>query len=94
MQNDNISNSSLLNKFTIIFIVFVSFIKSNEDKSITELSISGLLNNQYQYGNIKHHSNDILSSGILSDFKFKYRNFKIINQMFLSTDSNNTKKGG
>jgi len=94
VQNNNIFNSSLLNKFIIIFIVFVSFLKGKEDKSITELSISGLLNNQYQYGNIKHHSNDILSSGILSDFKFKYRNFKIINQMFLSTDSNSTKKGG
>tara|TARA_Y100001970_G_scaffold291614_1_gene429445 strand:- start:435 stop:1727 length:1293 start_codon:yes stop_codon:yes gene_type:complete len=82
-----------LNKLLIIPIIFVSFLKASVNYSKTELSIFALLNNN-RYGDIKHHNNDILNSGILSDFKFKYGNFKIINQMFLSTDSNSTKKGG
>mgnify|MGYP001416050936 CR=1 FL=1 len=78
----------------LLLIILVSLIQANISQSKTELSISTLLNNHYQYGEIKHHKNDILKSGILSDFKFQYGDFKIINQMFLSTDSNSTKKGG
>lgn len=78
----------------LLLFFFISLIQANISQSKTELSISALLNNHHKYGQIKHHKNDILKSGILSDFKFQYGDFEIINQMFLSTDSNSTQKGG
>ena len=56
-------------------------------------SLAGRYNNT-SYGEIKHNQSDILGSGILSKFKFQNEGFEIVNQMFLSNDSNSTKKGG
>tara|TARA_Y100001970_G_scaffold289954_1_gene421916 strand:- start:4926 stop:6218 length:1293 start_codon:yes stop_codon:yes gene_type:complete len=79
--------------FFFILLIFSLTSKVNANQSNISLFIKALINNN-RYGEIKHHESDILGSGVVSGFRFQQGGFSIVNQMFLSNDSNSTKKGG
>ena len=71
-----------LKKIPIIFYAIILPICISANQSEMIFSISGILNNN-SFENLKHHDQDILGSGVISEFGFIQGEFKIINQMLL-----------
>jgi len=82
-----------LKKIPIIFYAITLPICISANQSEMIFSISGILNNN-SFRNLKHHDQDILGSGVISEFGFIQGEFKIINQMLLSRHWGSIKKGG
>ena len=78
--------------FPILLVIFVKIsINANDGEML--FSVDAVLNNN-SFGNLKHHSQDLFGSGLMSEYRFKQGEFNIVNQMFLSRDWDSAKKGG
>jgi len=89
-----------MKKITLFFIISISIAQDFEmspvpvdENAIISIGITGVYNSTL-FGNIKHHSNDIFGSGLISNFVFEEGSFLIVNRMFMTDSWANIEKGG